>query len=688
MEKLEFKKIFPGVWRAGVDFQYPGYNYGGLLERAGVKPFQEGFDKQAETPFPFAEAPRAKQAGGKILFMFPFGGQERLYGLGLVYERLEQTLQVRHLRCDHYGGKDNGRTHVPAPFYVSDAGYGVFIDSASVISFYMGGSVRKDAKNPPPEKNRGRDADWQSAQRSEYVEVSLDGGRADVYIFGGASMADVVSRFNLLSGGGCLPPKWGLGMWQRVNIKYSAEEVKQDAAEFAKRGVPLSVIGLEPGWQSNSYPCTHEWDAERFPDPKEFLREMSGMGVRINLWENLYVSKSAKIYEKLKPYSGTHTVWGGVAPDLCLPEARNLMMDQHRRDHVAYGVSGYKIDECDGFDSWLWPDHAEFPSGVAGVEMRQVYAALFARALDGLYRSTNRRTYGLIRAANAGMSSFPYCIYNDCYDFRQYMTGLASTGFTGALWCPEIRGVKSAEEYVRRFQIGCVSPMLMINSWAERVTPWSFPEVENIIRDVIKLRELLLPYLYTAFADYRFGGLPPFRALCMDFSGASATSQAGVLDSTDNPYALGKMAEIVDQYMAGRSLMVAPVFTGNTRRDVFLPEGEWYDFYSGEALGGGKTISIDCPLEKLPLFVRGGEKGGVIPTMVDGTVSVLCYGEKGSGSFYDDDGLTYDFESGTYYRAALSFVKKGGAVEGTVTVEHDGYRPVPFDFMPIGNGRS
>jgi alpha-D-xyloside xylohydrolase len=120
--------------------------------------------------------------------------------------------------------------------------------------------------------------------------------------------------------------------------------------------------------------------------------------------------------------------------------------------------------------------------------------------------------------------------------------------------------------------------------------------------------------------------------------------------------------------------MVAPAFTGQTVRDVFLPPGVWYDYYTGEALAGGKTVTVDCPLEKLPLFVRGGEKGGMIPTMVNGKITVRCYGESGGGALYDDDGLSYDFEDGAYYHADLSFRKKSGAVDGTVSVRHDTFR--------------
>jgi alpha-D-xyloside xylohydrolase len=674
---MAFDKIFPGVWRERIEYPSSGYSPGGLLTRSGSTPEEEALERQDEREFPFGKSPENRFFAGKCILRIPLAATEHLYGLGLGYQNLSQTMRVKHLRCDHYGGSDNGRTHVPVPFYVSDAGYGVFIDTAAVVSFYMGTAIRLDAENPPPEKNRGRDKDWVSGLRSEYVEISFPASRADVYIFAGAAMKDVVSRFNLLCGGGCLPPKWGLGFWHRVSMFYSAADVRGEVAEFQAHGIPLSVIGLEPGWQTNTYPCTHEWDRERFPDPEAFIAGLSAAGIRVNIWENLYISKKAALYGQIKPFCGSHTVWGGAVPDFTLEEARGLVSGQHQRDHLAAGISGYKIDECDGYDSWLWPDHAEFPSGIPGVEMRQIFAPLTARLIEGLYREAGKRSYGLIRAANAGMQGLPYCIYNDCYDFSQYMTGLVSCGFSGALWCPEMRDAKTAEEWVRRFQMGILSPMMMLNGWANSAKPWLFPEVTEIIRKTIRMRYELIPYLYTAFAAYRFNGIPPFRPLCMDFSGMIST-EAGTLDSTANPYEITALSEITDQYMAGSCLMAAPAVPGQKTRPVLFPPGVWYDYYTGESIEGGQTITVDCPLETLPLFVRGGENYGMIPTFAEEKLIIRCYGNSGSGDFYDDDGESYGYEQGAYYRAALQFTRKQGAVSGTITPLREGFKP-PYE---------
>jgi alpha-D-xyloside xylohydrolase len=399
----------------------------------------------------------------------------------------------------------------------------------------------------------------------------------------------------------------------------------------------------------------------------------------------MYIARKAGLYEKLRPLSGTHQVWGGLVPDFTLDETKELIGSQHAAEHIDIGVSGYKIDECDGYDEWLWPDHAEFPSGLNGVEMRQIFAPMAARMVEDRFRKAGRRTAGLIRAANAGMQNIPLFIYNDCYDFKQYMVGLASSGFTGALWCPEIRDAASGEEWVRRFQMAVLSPMLQLNGWWNSAKPWQFPEVFPLVKAAVELRRSLEPYIYTAFARYRFHGTPPFRALCMDYAELQGETEAGQLDGTANPYQLDTLSEITDQYMAGESLMVCPAFSGQTSRKVVLPPGLWFDYYTGEAFEGEQVITINCPLEKLPIFVRADKSSGnstqrpgaIIPTREDGCLKARCYGQSGTGMLYDDDGESFDYEKGAYYLAKLSFTRLDGQVCGTVETLHVAYGKPP-----------
>ena len=166
----------------------------------------------------------------------------------------------------------------------------------------------------------------------------------------------------------------------------------EEGGEVEERGFPLGVLGLEPGWHSASYPNTCEWHGDAFPDPVGFIDSVRERGVRINLWENMYIHPECELDHILEPHSGTHTgSWGGYCPDLSMAEARAAIVDHHAQRHVSIGVSGYKLDECDD-DSWIFPDYAEFPSGITGEILHQVYGTLIQRTTSDLFRSSGRRT--------------------------------------------------------------------------------------------------------------------------------------------------------------------------------------------------------------------------------------------------------------------------------------------------------
>lgn len=277
-------------------------------------------------------------------------------------------------------------------------------------------------------------------------------------------MLDVVRRFNLYNGGGCLPPKWGLGFWHRVPTLYTDKEVEEEVKEFEEKGFLLSVIGLEPGWMTASYPCTYEWDPGRFPDPTAFQQTMKERNIRTNLWINPYISPQGELYDKIEPYTSSHTVWCGLVPDYTMPQAQDLLKQHFRKHQLDIGVSGYKMDENDGYDFWLWPDVATFPSHTPAEQMRQIYGSLMQKITTEIYEEDNIRTYGLVRAGNAETSSFPFVLYNDYYNHRDFITAIINSSFIGVLWTPEVRASHTSEEWLRRIQTVCFSPLAMLNA--------------------------------------------------------------------------------------------------------------------------------------------------------------------------------------------------------------------------------
>ena len=660
----KWEKVAPGVWKTSIGTP-ENYN---LLKAAGSKPALEGLAKMTQSGFPLPQEKVTFQLkDGKVSLRFPLQKEEQIFGFGLNFQTIFQRGKVLELHVDHYGGKDNGRTHAPVPFYVSDRGYGVFINAARYIKVWCGSAVRANSPDFPEVRDRNTDKKWSSRPYSDAVEMLIPAAGVEVYVFEGPTALDAVRRFNLFNGGGCLPPRWGLGFTQRVKSLYSADEVKKEVEAFNEHQFPLDFIGLEPGWQSKSYPCTFEWDKTRYPDPAGFVKEMKAQGIRLNLWTNPYVSPESPVYEALKPYYGSHTVWLGQVPDVTIPEAAKILGNQLKKSQVDIGVSGYKIDEVDGYDYYLWPDVAEFPSGVSAEQMRQTYGLLIQKLTADLYHNRNERTYGLVRASNGGGSNLPYVIYDDYYSHEDFITALCNSRFSGILWTPEARNSKTAEEWLRRIQSVCFSPMAMINAWSSGTKPWSFPEVGKEVKEMADLRMALMPYFYSEFAKYHFEGTPPFRSMYLEPGFSIRRSEnTGSADLNENPYAEAVRKEIKDQYMAGEYLLVAPMFTGQTSRKVVLPEGKWFDFYTGEYAGAGEIITVEPGLGHIPVFVKDG---ALIPMMKPQlrapkagekiNLEIRHYSTKdGSYRLYDDDGETFDYEKGAYSWRELKIEKQ------------------------------
>lgn len=679
--QIAWQQVEPGVWKGvvGTPEEYS------LLGVAGVTPQKEGFARLPEVALPeLANEIVGSIQDGKTSLRIPLQRKEQLYGFGLNFQTVHQRGKILNLHVDHYGGRDNGRTHAPVPFYISSSGYGVLINSARYLTVYAGSGARKDSPNAPVAKDRNMDKTWTSAPYSDAVSILVPAPGAEIYLFAGPTPMDVVRRYNLLCGGGTLPPRWGLGFTQRTKKLYTAEDVKNEADEFEQRGFPLDFIGLEPGWQSKAYPCTFEWDATRYPDPAGFVKDMLAKGVRINLWTNPYVSPDSKIYKEMYPVSGSHTVWCGIVPDLAGEKARKIWMDKLEQEHVNIGVSGYKVDEVDGYDRYLWPDVATFPSGIAAEQMRQTYGLWVQRTTAELYKKRNQRTFGLVRASNAGAASFPYVIYNDYYSHQDFITALINSGFSGVLWTPEVRSSSSSEDWLRRFQSVVFSPMAMINAWASGTKPWTFPEVENQIKEYAMLRMQMMPYWYSEFARYHFDGIPPFRAMNLEpgfIPEQGTTAKLSDANLEENPYLEAVSKEIKDQYMAGEYLLVAPMFKGQKERTVVLPKGDWYDFYTGKYVGNGEKITVTPGLDRIPVYVKDG---AILPFM-EARLHAPKAGEKvnleirhygkadGSYRLYDDDGETFDYEKGAYSWRDITVTRdKKGKLKGAISKAEKG----------------
>ena len=691
-----WKKVAQGVWRAELGDLANEIRYSDL---AAGPPRVATLNALPNSPFPFepGAVTYLKGRDHKVMVRIPTDADETLYGFGLQLDGIKKSRKVMTLNVDHWS-KGGGRTHAPVPFYISSKGYGVFFNTARFLKIYNQVGNRKDSlrnpaevdRNPPPDEKQA--GPWLAQPPGDSVEAQVNGEGIELVVFSGNSLLEVVQRYNLFSGGGALPPLWGLGFWHRVHATFGADQVREELAEFEERDFPIDVVGLEPGWMTKSYPCTFEWQKKRFPDPAGFAKGLLDDGIRLNLWENPFISKHSRLYKSMYPLSGSHLVWLGLVPDYTLPAARTLLTDQHHKDHISIGISGYKIDEVDGYDFWLWPDHATFPSGVSGEAMRQSYGLLMQNMLyTDLFKKRNVRTYSLVRAANGAASGYPFVIYSDAYSHKEYLTGISTSSLCGILWTPEARSARSDREWLNRMQTVCFSAMAQLNAWSSGKKPWSYEGVTDAVRDVIQLRMRLLPYLYSAFADYQRFGIPPVRAMILEdgFSGSNETIIEGRLDSETNPYAMSERIEKTDQYMFGPSILVAPFYENQaTERTVQLPKGNWYDFYSGKRVGNGETVSVTAEglRDRIPLFVK---EGAVIPMLSRSVnqaddalrhpLEVRWYGKQlGRFDLYEDDGQTFDYEGGEFRVRSLSVTRGAEGEAQLKETVSDGLREPMF----------
>jgi alpha-D-xyloside xylohydrolase len=655
--------IAPGIWRIrfGHPEQFtPTHFRSAPINVAALKKMKGDYSAPLE---PGNITFKVSDRGCSLLL--PMKASESVYGLGLQASLFDMTENKGHhagrrvlLRPTDSPENDLGESHAPAPFYVSSEGYGVFIDTARFASFYTG----DDAPRKAPAENESSEVQTSTTElyrarerrtKTMLVDVPVAKG-VDIYVFEGPTMLDAVERYNLFSGGGAVPPLWGLGVQYRGYAKFGASESLALAGRVRAAHIPCDVWGVEPGWQSQTYSCSFTWDTNRFPDPDGFLGKMGAMDYRLNFWEHAFTHPTSPIYNELKPWSGDYLVWNGLVPDFAARQARKIFLKQNNVALFDRGIQSVKLDECDDQPEsptpWSFPMTTAFPSGLDGEVMHSLFGLLYQQTMLQPYQQKGLRTWGLVRNSHALAASLPYVLYSDSYDHRCYVRGLVNEGFSGLLWTPEVRVAVSVEDLYRRLETVVFSPDAVINCWFLENPPWEqinreknnhgelMPErqaVTDTVRTLLQLRMSLVPYFYSAFNEYHAIGKPPVRAL--------------VLDWPRDP----KVRQIDDEFMFGDSMLVAPMFAGEHARQVYLPAGEWFDFWTHAKVKGGTNIEVTNAFQQIPLFVKSGtllpfaKPVEFIKSDTCFDVTVYHVGNKSSDfTLYEDDGITTAFEKG------------------------------------------
>ena len=670
----QIEELAPGLWRIRLgspEKLTPTFFRSAPVAENALKTLSAG-----KPPFSLASI-RFSVNGRGCSVQLPLGKDEQVFGCGLNTRLFNLTNRRLWIRTSDDPESELNDSHAPVPFYVTTAGYGIFVDSARYVSFYTGiaepSALMPSARAARTDATSTEELYRQRELNAKIVLADVPAAKGvDVYVFGGPTMKEAVQRYNLFSGGGCLPPIWGLGVWYRGKTEFGPRDCLKLSQSFREDHIPCDVWGLEPGWQSHAYPCSFAWNNERFPDPDGFIKQMRAADFHLNAWEHVFVHSSSPIYKALAALSGDYLVWNGLVPDLSLPEARSIFATQQNKVLFEKGVETVKLDECDNqpvsAKPWSFPECSTFPSGLDGEQMHGLLGVLYQQTMWETPKKNNRRSYNSVRASHALAAPLPFVLYSDSYDHRAYVRGIAKSGFSGLLWAPELRDARSIEDLYRRVETIVFSAQTLVNCWYMKNPPWlqintdksnrgelmpERAEVTAVVRRLFELRMSLIPYLYSAFAEYQANGTAPFRAVVMDYPHDTNTWQ---LD---------------DEYLVGPSLLVAPIFADQKSRAVYLPEGEWFDFWTGERLPGGRKMDVTKPVDQIPVYVKSGTLlplAKPVECVKPGTcfdLTVRVYGSHPAAlPLYEDDGVSYDYEKGMQNKIILSWSpEKGGQIE-------------------------
>ncbi|PNV78890.1 MAG: alpha-glucosidase [Dictyoglomus turgidum] len=559
------------------------------------------------------------------------------------------------------------------PFFLawnSEFSYGIFFDNTFRTYFNLG------------------------EESSKYYYFYADNGELDYYFIYGPTPKEVIENYTLLTGRYYMPPLFALG-YQQSKWGYKNKEMLMDIArKFREKDIPCDVLYMDIDHMDGFRVFT--FDEERFPNIKNMIEDLNNMGFKIVPIVDPGVKKDInyEIYREgvekdffCRRSTGeiyVGYVWPGECafPDFTKKEVRDWWGEKQKRLTEA-GVSGIwnDMNEPSSFShpmdifsrSWerhntfwgIFSDHNDeifydktFPKDVVHGEkgefthdeIHNVYGLLMAKASYEGWRRENPNVRPLIitRAGFSGVQKYSAVWTGDNKSWWEHLyisipmlqnLGISGVPFIGA----DVGGFgldSSPELFVRWIELGIFYPFFRNHSELNTRSqePWAFSkEVEEISKEYIKLRYRLIPYFYSLFWEAKEKGIPLIRSLILEFPNDK--------EAIHN----------YDEFLLGPFILVAPIYQEGVRaRVVYLPEGLWYDFWEGKVYKGPDYISIKAPLDKIPIFIREGsiiplwEPQNYIGEKKQETLEILIYPGKGEFTYYEDDGISWDYEKGIY----------------------------------------
>ncbi len=512
---------------------------------------------------------------------------ELIYGLGERFTPFVKNGQSVSI-WNEDGGTSTEQSYKNVPFYLSDRGYGVFVNHTEKVEFEI------------------------ATEQVTKTAFSVQGESLDYFFINGPTMKEVLTRYTDLTGKPTRLAPWTYGLWLSTSFttNYDEETVMSFIDGMEERGIPLSVFHFDCCWMREYHWTDFMWDERVFPDPEGMLSRIKEKGIRICVWINPYIGQEAALFDEgvekgyfLKKVGGDVWQWdmwqsGLAVVDFTNPEARRwyqgkleMLMDM--------GVDCFKTD----FGERI-PTNVVYHDGSDPQKMHNFYTYLYNQAVYEVLERRRGKEEAILfaRSATAGGQKFPVHWGGDCWSDYESMEeslrgGLSLTSSGFGYWSHDIGGFESQstpDVYKRWAAFGLLSTHSRLHGSTSYRVPWVYDEeAVDVVRFFTRLKLELLPYLYSQGVETSVTGIPMMRSMALEFEG---DPNVRYLDR---------------QYMLGEDLLVSPVFNEEGEAEYYLPQGKWTNYLTGEQVQGGLWRKEHHDYCSIPLWAR---EGSVIPT--------------------------------------------------------------------------
>ncbi len=611
---------------------------------------------------------------------------EKFYGLGEKSDGLLKNGKQYTLWNSDFPAYDTRKDELyqSIPFFIginNYKAYGIFFDNPYKSHFNFG------------------------ASNNRFYWFGAEKGEMDYYFIYGPDIKRVISDYTKLTGRMEVPPKWALGYQQSRYSYYPESSVRRVANALRDRNIPCDVLYLDIHYMDEYRVFT--WNKERFPQPEKMLSDLKEMGYKIvpiidpgvKVDSNYFVAKEGVEKDLFAKYpDGEYyqgEVWPSWAyfPDFTKKETR-LWWGDKLSLFLKQGVDGFWNDMN---EPAVWgqnfPDIVLFDDNgfkATHKKIHNVYGLSMARATaEGLKRYSDRRHFVLTRAGYAGIQRYAAVWTGDNVANDEHLIlactmslgmGLSGVPFIGSDVGGFI-GEPSDNLYRRWYQLGAFTPFFRGHSAVDtrQREPYNFSEfVEKDVRKAIETRYRMLPFWYNEFYNSSLSGLPIMRAMFVNYP------------EDENAYSY----EAQYQFMVGENLLVAPVLISYDKfKKLYLPEGKWYDWINNSVIDGGSWIIKEVPLDEILLFIKSG---GIIPMQevvnyvgekeIDSLQFVIFPTANSEYSFYEDDGISYEYKKGQYSLTKFILNTDGNRILLKTSKEHDAYKSSvkKYEFLFVG----